>query len=302
MSPLPFSHLQVQALDAFGLADLTGKIMKTNSDPVAYGGSSDVYTARFIKDTGMKLAVKVMRPTVDDAALRRIKRQIRVWKPLDHENIVPFLGVCHDFHGLLPGLVSPFFANGNIIDYLKLHRNASKFTFIQQTAAALLYLHSRGIVHGDIKGGNVLINDNRDACLVDFGLSRILRESGFTTNTTLQTLRFTAPEIYELGSREEVDGVPPVVHDITAVPKFTTESDVWAFAMFVIQVFTGLKPFSHIPHDASICQYVLTDGRPRRIDCSEINDIIWDKLCECWKKSPRERLSMEELSNFLSSL
>jgi hypothetical protein len=52
----------------------------------------------------------------------------------------------------------------------------------------------------------------------------------------MHTLRFTAPEIYDLGSREEVEGAPPVEHDVTALSKFTTESDVWAFAMFVVQV------------------------------------------------------------------
>jgi hypothetical protein len=55
MSLLPFPHFQVQALDAFGLDDLTGQVTKIDSDPFASGGSSDVYAARFINDTGMKV-------------------------------------------------------------------------------------------------------------------------------------------------------------------------------------------------------------------------------------------------------
>lgn len=69
----------------------------------------------------------------------------------------------------------------------------------------------------------MLINDNGEACLTDFGLSRILQTSGFTTKTSSGTWRFMALELIE-GEDEET------------LPKVTKASDVWAFAMTVLEV------------------------------------------------------------------
>jgi len=246
-----------------------------------------------------KLAVKVLRGKFDETTLRRLLRQIRVWGNIEHANIIPFLGISFDFHGRMPCLVSPFLRNGNIVDYLKKHPHASRLTFIHQTAEALLYLHNQGIVHGDIKGDNVLINDQRNACLVDFGISRIQQESGFTTSMQSGTMRYIAPEIYALD--EDVDEAPPVGNALIAAPKFTAESDVWAFSMFIIQVFTERKPFSHVIADHGVSAYVLKGGRPRRMDCPQIHEVVWDKLCECWNRLPEKRPSMTELSTFFRS-
>lgn len=72
---------------------------------------------------------------------------------------------------------------------------------------------------------NVLINDNREACLVDFGLARILGESGFTTKSASSTFRFMSPELIPRGEQAEM-----------SVPRVTEATDIWAFSMFVIEV------------------------------------------------------------------
>jgi serine/threonine protein kinase len=71
----------------------------------------------------------------------------------------------------------------------------------------------------------VLINDKGEACLTDFGLSRMLGVSGFTTKTGSATLRFTSPELIPLEDQEQTD-----------LPRVTKTSDVWAFSMTVIEV------------------------------------------------------------------
>lgn len=75
-----------------------------------------------------------------------------------------------------------------------------------------------------MKAANVLINDEGEACLSDFGLSRILLASGFTTKSYSGTWRFMAIELLELGENEEV------------MPKVTKASDTWAFGMTVVEV------------------------------------------------------------------
>lgn len=90
---------------------------------------------------------------------------------------------------------------------------------ITQVALAMSYLHKQGIVHGDLKSTNILMNDRLEASLTDFGISRILEMSGFTTKTMSVTWRYAAPELLD---NEE--------------PRVTAATDVWAFAMTVLEV------------------------------------------------------------------
>jgi serine/threonine protein kinase len=83
---------------------------------------------------------------------------------------------------------------------------------------------------------NVLINNDGDACLIDFGLSRILDARGFTTKTATSTYRYAAPELYWV--EEAVEQMPVEERGELGFPRFTRESDVWAFSMLVIEVRT----------------------------------------------------------------
>jgi len=110
-------------------------------------------------------------------------------------------------------------------------------------AAGLAYLHDRSIIHGDIKAVsngsysllsvqlsikyyqfNILVNDEHKACISDFGLSRILEASGFTTTSVGGTYRWMAYELIAY----EFDGL--------SVPKITKATDTWAFGMTVVEV------------------------------------------------------------------
>jgi serine/threonine protein kinase len=81
---------------------------------------------------------------------------------------------------------------------------------------------------------NVLIDDDGNACLTDFGLSRILGTTGFTTKTGSGTQRFMAPELIPLG--EHLELIPLEEHGALPIPRVTTASDVWAFSLLVIEV------------------------------------------------------------------
>lgn len=124
-----------------------------------------------------------------------------------------------------------------------------------QISTALSYLHDRSIIHGDIKGvsdwfnsfffshttqSNILINDNLEASLTDFGLSRILQKSGFTTKTGAGSFRFMAPEQMKI-----------CLIDEEPLPRVTAATDVWAFSMTVIEVSISTLTYfriGHVPH------------------------------------------------------
>jgi len=135
--------------------------------------------------------------------------------------------------------------------------------------------------------GNILINDIGDANLCDYGLSRILEVSGFTTKTQSATWRYVAPELFQL---DEGKGDPRV----------TVETDSWAFAMTVIEIFTESMPFPHIQSDLGVIYFVSNGGRPNRLHCTQINDDIWAMLEKCWDTEPVQRPSMTTLSRFFA--
>ncbi|KAG8892256.1 hypothetical protein FRB99_002845 [Tulasnella sp. 403] len=203
----------------------------------AMGGSGDIYRTE-LQQSRIKIAVKVLRvmntPGSDsepDLMGRRMGRELAVWKALDHKRVIPLLGFAmlpiEPRQGspclVRPCLVSPWCANGNAMEYLKKCPTAHRGNLILQVAEGLVHLHTHDppIIHADIKAGNVLIDDNGEAMLCDFGLAKFLGDvsSGFTTSTDQKgTPRWMAPEQFQQ------DGTPV----------YTIEADIYAFGCFIL--------------------------------------------------------------------
>ena len=205
-----------------------------------------------------------------------------VWSTLNHSNIVPFLGVVFDFDRPgTPCLVSPFYHHGDILKYMRNQPKANRFALvscifikvilssslpqISQVVSALVYMHDRSIIHGDIKPvslstepilvdshqlqSNILINDKDEASLTNFGLSCVLETTGFTTMAS-GTLRYMAPQLHAICEEEEVNpsmtkgwrGKAPermavsVNEEQEFMPRVTKETDVWEIGMTVLEV------------------------------------------------------------------
>jgi len=215
----------------------------------------------------------------------------------------------------MPGLISPFYSNGDIVKYLGIQPKADKFALISQVASAVAHLHDRFIIHGDVKGSNILINPQGEASLADFGLSRILHKSGFTTMTVSGTYRYMAPELYSVCEAEEFNPIkaqdwrwkaPELMavalnEEDESIPRVVETTDVWAFSMTVIEILTGAIPFSNIKRHDSVIDFVMSGGRPKRERCRQINNEIWKVLEMCWDADIIQRPSMATLSNFFAS-
>jgi len=163
-------------------------------------------------------------------------------------------------------------------------------SLVVQISAALSYLHGlpSPIIHGDIKGANILVNDKHEASLTDFGLSRIQNASGFTTKTASGTVRWQA---YEQMVEQKKD----------MILRITKATDVWAFAMTVVEIITGCVPYSHLRSDPAVIFEVMSGGRPKHQTCPQINGEIWQMLEKCWDTDPDRRPSMDALTRFFVS-
>ncbi|KAF8183873.1 kinase-like domain-containing protein [Mycena galopus ATCC 62051] len=169
--------------------------------PTFAGGFGDIYRA---SHNNLVVALKHMRqfqssdPEIRDIRLK-LCREALVWKDLRHPHILPFLGIDRDTFPSALCSISPWMEHGTILKYLQIHGRGNVDKLLHQVAQGLNYLHSCNIVHGDLRGANILINDDWSACLADFGLSVFSNAttSMHTTSTRAGSLYWMAPELID---------------------------------------------------------------------------------------------------------
>ncbi|KAF8621360.1 hypothetical protein AX15_007832 [Amanita polypyramis BW_CC] len=217
--------------------DLTGHIKKISDLYFAYGGFSEVYKGSYRDEKGSErdVAIKIIRgvnitTNTQATIMRRLDREARVWHTLKHPNVLEFMGIARDL-GPSVALISPFCANGNISKYIDEVPSANRLRLILDVAKGVEYLHSRDVIHGDIKGQNVLVTDDGRAMLCDFGRSKVINHRGFTT-TFVGAARYMAPELIVSGEEMSETG------DDNYNPShfMSKESDVYSFSMIGVEV------------------------------------------------------------------
>ncbi|KIO33010.1 hypothetical protein M407DRAFT_18165 [Tulasnella calospora MUT 4182] len=146
-----------------------------------------------------------------------------------------------------------------------------------EIADAVGYLHENNIVHGDIKGSNVLVDDDIHCLLCDFGLSKAAPSRTSTGMQGVGALRWQSPELWTGGAK-------------------SFSSDTYAFAMTIVEVLTGEVPFSNIENDTAVIVAVLqNDERPPKLPESLFGvsyKSTWEVADACWPKKPADRISM----------
>ncbi|KAH6890219.1 kinase-like domain-containing protein, partial [Coprinopsis sp. MPI-PUGE-AT-0042] len=260
---------------------------------------------------GQSVAMKVMRTIKrPEEILRNCSKEAVVWSQLRHPNVLPFYGIYywtpHSSMALQRmALLSPWLDAGNAVDYLRHHLDVDKESLILDIAQGLNYLHAfqPAIVHGDLKGNNILINSEGRACLADFGLSKLVRDEDWVTSpgdsSTFHGCQyFSAPELlfWELDQDER-----------------ETSSDVYAFGCVCYQVCNSFL----CKHYSLQKRSQLYTGKPRFFDLnimdrllairgnkrcrrpSEMSDKLWENVEACWSTLPQERPAM---AHFVQSL
>src|SRR5688572_14960626 len=195
---------------------------------VGRGGMAVVYDAEDLR-TGDRVALKVLKPgsALDKSNLSRFYSEIESLQKLDHPNIVRVLGVGegagHHFYAMQ-------FIDGRGLDRMvneckqDLRRTVA---WVRDIARALHSAHDRGIVHRDVKPGNILIDREGRAFLTDFGLALRDRAARVTlSGTTLGTPNFMSPE-QARGDRD----------------KLNRRTDVYSLGATLYNLTTGRVPY-----------------------------------------------------------
>jgi serine/threonine protein kinase len=278
--------------------DLSQRVVLVGSHYVAIGEHADLWIGDM---SNKKVAVKVLRggsssnPDFLDKFKQRLEKEARVWRSLEHPNVSEFYGLAFNF-GYMPALILPFYGHGNVVDYVRNKDNTAKLDMVKQIAAGLKYLHEKLVVHGDLRGANVLVDSTSCARICDYGLAFIIEPSEFTSVKTAGACRWTAPEIMNPAESPQ----DASVNDSESPPLFTEKSDIYAFGMTILEIFTGKIPFSQKKNDSSVIFHVLDGGRPELPIFLKEQEILRKLIQNCWDKDPDNRPTSRAVCEILA--
>ncbi|KAG2054341.1 kinase-like protein [Suillus hirtellus] len=280
------------------LPDLTEQISKESSRyPVAQGSFGDVWKCiHSLKQPRItvEVAVKCLRLEIpnNDRKIKvteSLEHDLQRNTKLEHANLLPFLGITQGF-GPLPAIVSPWMQKGSLT--MLLERDFQQLTLTQMlqilkdVASALQYLHSKNIVHGDLTGNNILINENGNAFVADHGIFIFCAEL-HGTSYIRSNVRWAAPENFQVPEDDESISLPQLA------------SDIYSFGCIMLQVFTGKVPYSEFRSDHQVTVQILRGRKPTRPVTPSVADTLWDYIQKCWLDKPEHRPSAEEVLIFI---
>jgi len=289
------------------LTDLTDEVVIVGDSAVAHGSFSDVWKGmwedpieRRPRMVALKFLRQIMAQNIREKLLKRLQAEVIAWHRLCHKNVSQLFGIVQSLNSI--AMVSQWCENGTICNYLKYHPEANRLKLLTQIASGISYLHTvkPTIIHGDLKGGNILVDENGSAIITDFGLSKVLGDMTDSANMAGTSLfagstRWMAPEL-----------IAALVEDFR--PTITTFSDVYAFASICLEIASGQLPYPHRSNDHAVTLDIIRGVKPlRTATCllklsSEAEEAFWNMLDQCWSTDPAVRPSMPHLLTFFEVL
>ncbi len=242
---------------------------------IGAGGMGVVYRAVYTK-TGVHCAIKVLSPDVNDSpqVQQRFEREIAILKKLQHPHIVRYYGggkvASQRFYAmeLVPG--------GSLEALLKERKKLpweEVLEISRQIAEALEHAHTAGVIHRDLKPANLLVTDNGQVKLTDFGIARDTTATALTAaGKTVGTYAYMAPE--------QIRGKPPV----------DRRTDLYALGCVMFEMLTGETPF-HGDNAGDLLVKHLQE-EPVRVTSLEPSVPIWleELIFRLLEKDPENRI------------
>ncbi|TYG55274.1 hypothetical protein ES288_D09G258900v1 [Gossypium darwinii] len=276
---------------------------------IAHGTYGTVYRATY---DNQDVAVKLLdwgedgiATTAETAALRASFRQeVAVWHKLDHPNVTKFIGASMgtsnlkipskvpsaDNHNPLPSraccVVVEYLPGGTLKQYLiRNRRKKLAFKIVVQLALdlarGLSYLHSRKIVHRDVKTENMLLDGHRNLKIADFGVARVEAQNPRDMTGETGTLGYMAPEVLE--------GKP-----------YNRTCDVYSFGICLWEIYCCDMPYPDLSFADVSSAVVRQNLRPDIPRCCP--NSLANIMKKCWDANPEKRPAMEEVVRMLEAV
>ena len=251
--------------------------------------------------TGRIVAIKSFdkkKLSMNSENMKKIIYESNLMKKLNHPNITKILEMFEDEQYFL--IIMEYINGGNLFSFVKKRRKLSektaKFLF-RQIILGIQHIHSKKIVHRDIKLENILIDLNNNIKICDFGISLVLNSLSEILYEQCGTPMYMAPEILSSNKKKRKGYIGPPV-------------DIWSAGIALYIMLSGNLPFNI--NDSSydfkkgkeyldeysnniLLQYCILRKEPKKIE--GISELAKDILKGILNKNPKKRLNCEEILN-----
>lgn len=183
-----------------------------------------------------------------------LKREIDLLRDLQHENIVQYLGSNSDAEHF--NIFLEYVPGGSVAAMLNSYGQLQEpliRNFVRQILAGLSYLHGRDIIHRDIKGANVLVDNKGNIKISDFGISKRVEASA------LLAPQKNGGHIHRPSLQGSVFWMAPEVVKQTS---YTRKADIWSLGCLIVEMFTGNHPFPNCSQLQAIFQIGNSSAKP----------------------------------------
>ena len=236
---------------------------------IGFGASGTVFIGTNRK-TGEKVAIKQLNATeLIDYEIECLRRELAILTSLHHPRLVEFLGATSDAPYWI---ITKYIEKGSLDKCLRSNSlgptDLSRIAY--QAAEGVAYLHSKNIIHRDIKSLNILINDSNEAFVSDFGISRSM---DVTMTGKIGTFNYMAPEVIEKS-------------------KYSLKADTFSFGMMLWEMLTRTVPFGNMNQNA-IGEQIKQGIRPD-IPRTTPRDLA-SLITSCWDQDPNSRPSFAQI-------
>ncbi|KAG8978515.1 hypothetical protein FRB94_014638 [Tulasnella sp. JGI-2019a] len=285
-------------------------VISAPGKPVIYGKSYTIYEGVY-GQTQSKVAIKRLRVLGGDPrhVQEKIDRELNIRFSLKHKNILPLcdkIKISAEFY-----LIYPWMEHRDLARFLTARRehldlssssdhliSAAMLTAfldfderntIHGIASGIAYLHTYGVVHGDIKGENILLDPLLQPLISDFGLTKTEAIDATATSMGSGTPRWTSPELID-----------------SDTPQKTKESDMYAFAMTMVEVLTGRVPLHYLISSFQVYKAIAVDNQRPSFEPLSYNGkdftALWELAALCWQKNPQDRRDAADIVKRLGLL
>ena len=252
--------------------------------PIGKGGFCTVYKTQY-KETKKIYALKVIDKSIlnNEEQIKNIVNEINIMNELDSPNLLKLVTNFEDENHIY--IILPLCPNGQLYDIIHKPKQKVKNEIIKkylyQSINAINSLHKKKIIHRDIKPENILIDNDDNALLSDYGISTHCKE-GETRNTYCGTDEYLAPEV--------IRGEP-----------YDEKIDIWAIGILIYECVSpkGKTPFNKLDfleRTKDNKDYLIRTDKQLKINYDKDFDPLAKNLIEkILKMNPKERLSIDEI-------